>query len=169
MSNLCRAGKIAGCVKTERLEAEAVSVAAHMTPNTVSGRFQGLRYAGGRVESDSPKREGGEGVEAPDFRACLTVAECHRTSHVPSNLPPAAWPDAQIGANIATNEITNANPPIAFKNLFFIDFASLVDLFSAHSEPRFPTNFLRAADECDNHKNRFWRAFEFPEDLLTPF
>ena len=47
-----------------------------------------------------------------------------RTSHEPSNLPPAC-PDCHAEVNIADKQITNAIPPSAFKNMFLILFLFL--------------------------------------------
>src|SRR4030095_1209424 len=81
MGNFCPAGEIAAWVKGEGLEAETIDVSANMAPNTLSGCFLGLGYAGGGVEGCSSGHEGRQGRERPYLSACLTVAESYL--HIP--------------------------------------------------------------------------------------
>ena len=72
MGNLCPAGKITSGIKIQRLEAKLVSVSADMTPNTLSRCFQGLRYAGSRVEHRPAEYKRGHFRKSSDSSACLT-------------------------------------------------------------------------------------------------
>ena len=75
--------EIAGRIETERSEAITIGVAPNVTPNPLSGRLQGLRYARGRINHRSAGDERGERLKRPDCRACLTVSDCHRGNPCP--------------------------------------------------------------------------------------